>query len=265
MRLRRRRRASRSSKAFWGRYYNNFDDRARRNAIPAATNHRNYKFNDLNGNRLYDGVQELGALVASAGGSTTTVDPRLQVAVRGRDQRALEQQFWGESSVRVAYVRKMVAQRVRDLQRRARRPVHRAAQRVDASSGLRQPAGPGTQTFNVFDIPDSLRGVRCSNVIASIPTASAAATTTTTPSSSAFNKRWPGGLFLQSSFDYQWRDELRARRAKPSNSPLNTDPLGVGYFQNVFPEVSNRQQTTNWQGRLMGRYVFTNDIGVAVN
>ncbi len=32
---------------------------------------------------------------------------------------SIERQFWGESSVRVAYVRKNTAQRVRDHQRRA--------------------------------------------------------------------------------------------------------------------------------------------------
>ncbi|MGE3473204.1 MAG: hypothetical protein AB7O28_22855, partial [Vicinamibacterales bacterium] len=84
-----------------------------------------------------------------------------------------------------------------------------------------------------------------------------------------FNKRWPGGFFLQSSFDYQWRDELRGGNGgatiSATTSPLNTDPLGVGFFQNVRPEVSNRQSTTNWSARLAGRYAFKYDIGVGVN
>ncbi|MBI3261756.1 MAG: hypothetical protein HYZ58_01225, partial [Acidobacteria bacterium] len=79
----------------------------------------------------------------------------------------------------------------------------------------------------------------------------------------AFNKRFSGGLFIQSSFDYQWRDELRQNAA--TISPLSSDPLGVAYFQNVFPSVSNRQESTNWQGRLLGRYVFKYEVGVALN
>jgi hypothetical protein len=83
------------------------------------------------------------------------------------------------------------------------------------------------------------------------------------------NKRWPGGLFLQASFDYQWREELRggngASTIAVTTSPLNTDPLDVGFFQNVRPEVPNRQQTTNWQTRLAARYVFRYDVGVGVN
>ena len=37
--------------------------------------------------------------------------------------------------------------------------------------------------------------------------------------------------------------------ANPSTSPLNCDPMTVGYFQNANPAVSNRQKSTNWQGR----------------
>jgi len=51
----------------------------------------------------------------------------------------------------------------------------------------------------------------------------------------------------------------------PSVSPLNSDVLTVGFFNNANPAVSNRQKSTNWQGRLIGRYVFAHDIGVAAN
>jgi hypothetical protein len=122
----------------------------------------------------------------------------------------------------------------------------------------------GTQTFNVLDIPDSLRGV-VQNVYTNWPDANNNYDTVQL----GFNKRWAGGLFLQSSFDYQWRDELRggagASTISVTTSPLNTDPLGVGFFQNVRPEVTNRQDTTNWQARVAARYVFAHDIGVGVN
>jgi hypothetical protein len=122
----------------------------------------------------------------------------------------------------------------------------------------------GTQSFAVFDIPDSLRGV-VQNVYTNWPDANYNYDTLQL----GLNKRWPGGLFLQSSFDYQWRDELRGGAGgstiSVTTSPLNTDPLGVGYFQNVRPEVPNRQATRNWQARVAARYVFRHDIGVGVN
>jgi hypothetical protein len=125
-----------------------------------------------------------------------------------------------------------------------------------------QPAGE-TRTFLVYDIPDSLRG-QVRNVIASIPDSVGGGDNNFDTIQFAFIKRLPGGLFVQSSFDYQWRDELKTT-ANPSNSPLNSDPLDINYFQNVFPDVSNRQESTNWQGRLMGRYEMSNGFGAAIN
>ena len=79
----------------------------------------------------------------------------------------------------------------------------------------------------------------------------------------AFNKRFSGGLFVDSSFDYLRRDELRSNSA--SGSAFGTDPLGIGYFQNVYPTVSNRQTNSTWQAHLSGRYQFPYDIGAGAN
>ena len=229
---------------------------------PGGTNRRDYRFNDLNGNRLFDGVQELGALVASAGGSTTTVDPNLKTPYADEISVSYEQQFWGESSLRVAYVRKMTRDdfATYNVLREGQFTVPRNMPIQFQDFG--QAAGE-TRTFLVYDIPDSLRG-QVRNVIASIPDSVGGGDNNFDTIQFAFIKRLPGGLFVQSSFDYQWRDELRTT-ANPSNSPLDSDPLAINYFQNVFPDVSNRQESTNWQGRLMGRYETSNGFGVAVN
>jgi hypothetical protein len=79
----------------------------------------------------------------------------------------------------------------------------------------------------------------------------------------AFNKRFGNGLFLDSSIDYLRRDELRLNTA--STSAFGTDPLGIGYFQNVNPAVSNRQASANWQAHISGRYQFPYAIGVGTN
>ena len=53
-------------KGFYGRYYYNYAD-AFRSLNPAGANYKTFRFNDVNRNRLYDGPQELGAFVGSAG------------------------------------------------------------------------------------------------------------------------------------------------------------------------------------------------------
>lgn len=245
-------------KAFYGRYYFNFADRLD-GANPAGTNQRIHVFNDLNGDRLFSGVQELGALLSQSGGSSTAIDPNLESPYTDQFNLSYEQQFWGESSFRAAYVRKMVRNNYATFNP-ARTgqfsiPVSRTVPIRDFGSGVvRQ------QTFTLFDIP---AGLPTSNVVTNIPDLKEANYDTI---QFGFNKRFAGGLFLQSSFDYQWRDELRQANSA-SGSPLTADPIAVGFYQNsaAFREVGNLQKSTNWTARVLGRYAFPHDLGVGVN
>ena len=92
-------------KGFYGRFYYNYAD-AFSALNPSGANYKQFKFNDVNGNRLYDGPQELGAFVSAAGGVSTAVDPNIAKPYADEYDASVEHQFWGESSVRVAYVRK---------------------------------------------------------------------------------------------------------------------------------------------------------------
>ncbi|MPZ19336.1 MAG: hypothetical protein GEV06_15685 [Luteitalea sp.] len=247
-------------KAFYGRYYHNFADNLE-DVNPGGTDRRDYRFNDLNGNRLYDGPAELGALVASAGGSSTTLDPNLRTPYSDEVSASFERQFWGESSLRVAYVRKMTRDAFDTINvAREGQFVIEVPQEVTLQSfdgGVE-----GTRVFTVLDIPDDLQG-EVNNAIMNIPASVGGGNYDYDTVQVAFTKRISRDLFLQGSFDYQWRDELRNNVA--SNNPLVSDPLGIDYFQNVSPEVSNRQESTNWQGRLLGNYELPRGIGVALN
>jgi hypothetical protein len=247
-------------KGFYGRYYFNFADRFS-NVNPGGTNTRDYRFNDPNGNRLYDGPHELGTLVESAGGTSTTLDPDLKTPYADELSLSFERQFWGQSSARVAYVRKMTRDEFAtyNVLREGQFTVARSVV-VPLSDFVN--GATGSTTLTLFDIPDALRG-QVNNVVANIPESVGGGDYNYDTIQLAFNKRFSRGLFIQSSFDYQWRDELRQNNA--STSPLNSDPLGINYFQNVYPDVSNRQESTNWQARLLGRYVFPHEVGFAVN
>jgi hypothetical protein len=242
-------------KGFYGRYYYNYAD-AFTNLNPGSANFKTFRFNDLNGNRLYDGPQELGALVSSSGGTSTTLDADLKKPYADEYDASIERQFWGESSVRVAYVRKNTKNEFATINiarlGKFTVPVTVPVTIRDFVSGV-----TGVQNFNLFDLPNSPTPV---NQVINIPDGSYKYDTL----QFAFNKRFGSGLFIQSSYDYQWRNELR-RADNISGSPLTSDPMAVGFFLNPNPAIDNRQKTTNWQGRLIARYVFKYDIGFAAN
>ena len=123
-------------KAFYGRYYFNIADTLA-GADPGGPNTRDYTFNDANGNRLFDGTGELGALVASTGGTSTTVDPSLKLPYTDEFDLSYDRQFWGESAFRIAYRPEDGEEPLHDDQHGAHRPVH------GAEDGERQPAGHG--------------------------------------------------------------------------------------------------------------------------
>jgi hypothetical protein len=246
-------------KAFYGRYYFNFADRLS-NVNPGGTNSQRWTFTDPNGNRLYDGLHELGTLILTTGGTTTRVDPDMKTPYTDEMNVSYERQFWGESSVRAAYVRKQVrdefATRVPARDGQYTIPVQRTVDIRGFDTGI-----TGQQTFTLFDIP---AGLSTQNIVATIPDGEGSYDYDTIQL--AFNKRFHRGLFIQSSFDYQWRDELR-NASNPSTSPLNADPINTTYYQNaaVYREVGNRQKNTNWNYRLLGRYEFPYQIGFAAN
>ncbi|MDE3154544.1 MAG: TonB-dependent receptor [Acidobacteriota bacterium] len=247
-------------KAFYGRYYFNLAQSF--SAVnPGGPQSRTYKFNDLNGNRLYDGPQELGTLVATSGSVTTTLDQNIKVPYTDEFDLSYQRQFWQEASFTIAYVRKM---------ERNNFTTYNAAWDGQFTVPLTVPVTlvnyPGTvqgvQDFNLMDVPTSLKGV-IQNTIANIPASVGGGSFNYDTLELTLNKRFPNGLFLDSSFDYQWRDELRQNFAV--TNPFSSDPLGVNYFQNVYPAVSNRQKSTNWQAHVSGFYRLPYEIGVGLN
>src|SRR5882672_3299713 len=218
-------------KAFYGRYYaiyaNNFTS-----LNPSGANYRTYQFLDPNRNGVYDGIQELGTLISSSGGSSTTIDPNLKQPYGDELSTSVEHQFWGESSARAVYVHKTsrnIFGRVNVAQ----------LGKVNVPVTLANPFD-ATRSLHLLDIPESLRGV-VQNQYTNIPHSDANYDTISFSAQHRFRR----GPFLQGGVDRQWRDELRSP-AGPLTSPLNTDPIVVYGFGSVYPlnytaDVSNRQ------------------------
>lgn len=239
-------------KTSYGRFYaiyaNNFNT-----ANPGGVNTRTYRFLDQNNNRLYDGPQELGTLLASTGGSSTRVDPDMAQPHADEYSVSLEHQFWGEASVRGVYVRKLTKD-VFGLVNAARLGT------INVPVRVANPLAPG-QFINALDTSTTA----IDNRFMTIPDAGA----TYDSISLSAQKRFARGLFVQGSFDYQWRDELR-QPGTLSTSPLDTDPIGVYSYGGNFPlnysaDVPNRQSNVNWQYRLLARYEFPKGIAAAFN
>lgn len=251
-----------SIKGFYGRYYHNLASTFG-SINPGGINSRTFGFNDLNGNRLYDGVQELGSLVASTGGSTTTFDAGIEMPYTDEFDLSYQRQFWGQSAVRAAWVRKQTRNQIGTLNAswigQFTDPVSRTVNIVDYGTGT-----VGSETFTVFDVPASLRGV-VNNVIQNLPASSGGGAANYDTFELAFNKRFSTGLFVDTSFDWTRSDDLRNANST-SNSPLTqADPIGQTYFENPNPAVSNRQDTSVWSFRVSGRYTLPLAVNVAAN
>ncbi len=242
-------------KAFWGRYYNNLAD-GFSSANPGGTNYAEYNFSDLDGNGLYSGPQELGAERLRIGGASTGVNSGLKTPHTDEISGTIEHQFWGESSVRGTFVRKMQ----RDFL-----PFYTATFVPAWFGQLNVPVtvtAGNNETFNLVDVSAALAPLNTA-LFDNIPDSDFNYNTI----EFAFNKRMGSRIFFETSYDHIWRDELRSPDVSTFGtlSPLTTDPFPVNYFLNPNPSVSNRQKTTMWHYQALGRYTFPYDIGFAVN
>ena len=248
-------------KGFYGRYYNNMAD-GFSSANPGGTNYAEYVFLDPNANGKYDGPAELGALRFRIGGASASVNADLKTPHADEISGTVEHQFWGESSARFTYVRKNVRNFV---------PYYYTPLVPAWINNINVPmtvtvdsAQFGHETFHVLDIPANLASESAQR-FDNYPDGSFNYDTI----EFAFNKRVGSKLFFETSYDYQWRNELRSpdsdNSTEYSTSPLFGDPIGPYPFLNVNPSAPNRQKTTNAHLQLLGRYTFPYDIGFAAN
>lgn len=258
------------AKAHYGRYYFNIADTLSAGNPAAAANVR-YKFLDQNANGIYDGSSELGALVSQSGttGSdlanvSATEITDLDHAYADEISLSVEHELAAETSMRFSYVRKMQRNEYGQWNFAQQIPLSTAGIPFTAVCEGCPGQFDGT-TLNLLRVPDAAAGAQ-DNKVATFPDVASNYDTI----QFAFQRRFSENFFVQSSFDYQWRDELRAASGE-SRSPLTADPLDAGtdggntVWQNHSADVDFRQPSTNWNFRLLGRYVFDHDIAVSAN
>ena len=259
-------------KGHYGRYYVNLAD-AHAAANPGGTAWVRYDFLDPNANGIYDGPDELGAVLDQQGAvgalsaEGTPVDPDLAPEYVDETGASFEHELAADTSIRVSWVRKAlngdsglwnVAQQTALLDGRG----VSCAEDPDWACPLNALTGAA---LRVQRVPDDVAGM-VDTRIAAFPGMGADYDTFQL----AVNRRFSSGYLLQASVDYQWRDEFRAA-AGESRSPLFADPLVVGagghgrIWQNHGLDVDFRQRTTNWGGRLLARAPLPYGVGFSAN
>ena len=239
------------------RYNNNLADGF--SAInPGGQSIAEYNFLDQNRNQRYDGPSELGTLRLRVGADSTPVDPDFKTPYTDEISGSLEFQLPGESSARFTYVRK----NHNDF------ASFYGTNLIEAWIGnvvvpTRQTIGATGQALTLRDVPDALAD-QTNGLYGNYPDGNFNYDTI----EAAYQKRI-SNFFVQTSFDYQWRNDFRSASNNAqavSTSPLSADPISIGfYFTPNEDAVPNRQETTVWHYQLLGRYTFPWQIGFAAN
>jgi hypothetical protein len=260
-------------KAHYGRYYANIADQLSA-ANPGAYAYVHHKFLDQNANGLYDGSSELGALVTTRGtvgtnlanARGTPVNPDLSPEYVDEISASVEHELMPDTSLRFSYVRKSLRNDFELSWNQAQViPLLERGLPFEIPCNTATVTCPGDfngTTLNLLRVPEDAAN-QVSTLIDTYPGGYGSSDYDTFQV--AFQRRFSADFFVQTSFDYQWRDEIR-RATGISVSPLNADPLSVNFWQNHnYQNVDTRQPSKNWNFRLLGRYVLPAEVAVSAN
>lgn len=243
-------------KAFYGRYYFNSADIIADQQNPVGLARLRYKFNDLNGNRLLDGPQELGNFITTTGGGGfVTVDPDLERPFGEEVSTHYEQEIREGLSGRVSYVYKNLRNEWAEVDL-----ARVNAQTVPVSVTDRGPDGilgsGDDRPLTLFTVPAGTPNQRFF-------------TNPTDPGYDsdynsvelAVNRRFRAGWLLLTSFEYTWLTEFVG--VGSTTSVLSAAGNTKAYSWNRNLRQPDRETTTVWNYKLIGRRTLP--LGAAVS
>jgi Carboxypeptidase regulatory-like domain len=250
-------------KAFYGRFYFNSADTVADVENPVGRLRARYRFNDLNGNRIVDGPQEIGAFVRtldSAAGAVT-VDPNLERPYGEEASTHLEQEIAAGLSGRVSYVYKNIRNEWDDID------ANRVG-RFTTPITLTDP-GPDGRTGTSDDRPiqamDLQPGTTERRMFTNVPDFNSDFHTVEFAVNRRFNGRW----MALTSFEYTWR------KAFFDVAQQSTSTLGVAGVSKVVTNETNfqwdnpnqrpfgRETQRLWNYKAVGRYTLPYAIGIS--
>jgi hypothetical protein len=201
-----------------------------------------YRFNDLNGNRLLDGPEELGQFLRTVGGGGFVRIDRDLVRPTGNELSTnIEREIVQGLSGRLSYVYKNARNVWGELDA-VRAPLYTVPfSFVDPGPDNSVATTGDNQTFTTFDRPASAASDRVY----------------TNPEGNnddfhtvelALNRRFSGRWMLLTSFGYTWR-HLGTANYRPADR--------------LFLDENGQESTTLYNYKLIGRYTLPFDIGIS--
>jgi outer membrane receptor protein involved in Fe transport len=247
-------------KGYFGRFYfNSAPDTLAALENPVGTAQLRYRFNDLNGNRVLDGQQELGAFLSTQGGAGfVRIDRDINRPYSDEMSAHFEQELVEGLSGRVSYVYKNIRNDWAEVDL-ARvngytTPVTVTDPGPDNTPNTgdeqtlqlydRQPGLPQNRTFTNPDGPEYTSDYQTIEV--------------------ALNRRFRGRWMALTAFGYTRMDQFWG--VTSTTSAL--DSIGLSKAYNWIPNQRNQGDEGKdvgslWSYKLIGRYVFNWDIGVS--
>jgi hypothetical protein len=245
-------------KAFFGQFRFNSADTVADQQNPVGKAQLRYRFNDLNGNRLLDGPQELNGLVQTVGGAGfVTVDPNLIRPTSTEISSSVEREVRQGLSARASYVYKNIRDEWNE---------------VDVAR-----VGLYTVPFNFNDIGnDGVAGTADDKVVRLLdrPATAPSNRVWTNPADGgksdfhtvemALNRRFSGKWLLLTSFGYTWLNQIHSMTSSTSTTGVAGNLRNFYYrpSQLMFGD-NGYEKTTTWNYKVIGRYVLPYEIGLS--
>jgi hypothetical protein len=238
-------------KAFAGRFFINpsTDISSQENPVGAAG--IRYAFNDRNGNRLYDGRQELGAQLTTRGGAGfVRVDRELEHPYGNELSTHIEHELFPSLSVRGSYVYKAIRNYDDEVDVARVNAMTVPFPFVDVGPDNVRGSGDD-QLLQLFDFP---RGTPSDRVwtnpcrIPNVPCEDGDYHTMEVALNRRFKDRW----LLLTSFEHTWSSDFRDER-QASTSALEALRHAERFRWNPNSRRHGEQQQTYWNFKLVGR------------
>jgi hypothetical protein len=254
-------------KAYYGRFYYNPSTDITSLENPVGQAALRYQFNDLNSNKVLDGPQELGRLLTTVGGAGfVKVDRNLEHAYGQESSMHFEQEVAPFLSARASYVYKNTRNGWAevDLTRVNAYTIPFAFVDVGAD-GVRGTSDD--QQLALFDRPASAPSTRTFTNPGSIPGVPALDGDYHTVEF-ALNRRFHDKWLLLTSFEQTWADDFRnTTTGTAALDVVRQATTGISGATDVMGQPNRRrlgrQETSYWNYKALGRYVFRYDIGVS--